>query len=45
VLETKYQTAHHVNFEWINKMEKFTVKTSEVKQFIKEGGLLQGAGL
>jgi hypothetical protein len=43
-IEKKYQEGHKVNFAWINKMEKFTVKTPEVKQFVKDGGL-QGAGL
>ena len=44
-VEKAYQTQHkQVSFEWINKMEKFTVKTADVRQFVKDGAL-QGAGL
>lgn len=44
-VEKAYQSEHkQVSFEWINKMENFTVKTSDVQHFIKQGKL-QGAGL
>ena len=44
-VEKAYQAEHkQVSFEWINKMENFTVKSADVQQFIKQGKL-QGAGL
>lgn len=44
-VENAYKAGHsNVSFAWIDKMEKFTVKSSEVQQFIKQGNL-QGAGL
>lgn len=44
-VESAYKTGHtQANFEWIDKMEKFTVKNSDIQQFIKQGDL-QGAGL
>lgn len=44
-IETAYKTSHsQANFGWIDKMEKFTVKPSDVQKFIKQGDL-QGANL
>lgn len=44
-VENAYKAEHQqVNFAWVDNMEKFTVKNSDIEQFIKQGGL-RGAGL
>jgi hypothetical protein len=44
-VEKAYQAVHsQVSFDWINKMEHFSVKSTDVQKFIKQGKL-QGAGL
>ncbi|MDP2099604.1 MAG: SH3 domain-containing protein [Methylobacter sp.] len=44
-VENAYKAKNQqINFAWVDKMEKYTVDTAELQQFIQQGGL-RGAGL
>jgi len=43
-IENSYKAKHKkISFAWVDNMEKFTIKNSEIESFIKQGELNEGA--